>query len=121
MIASKRDEHHTFLDPSVLKLLKSMSTVSSDDVNNKMLDMSVESTAIIAASIASNLPALPEDFEESIPKESCVWLNAFSGRSFITHETSVLQTFPLVLNLIIRVYRDAARSDYFNNWFCTKV
>jgi hypothetical protein len=57
-----------------------MSTVSSNDENNKMLDMSVESTAIIAASIPSSLPALPEDFEDSIPKESCVWLNAFAGR-----------------------------------------
>jgi len=46
-----------------------------------------------------SLPALPSAFHGAIGSETCVWLNAFSGR----------------------VYRDAARSEYFHGWFCSKL
>jgi hypothetical protein len=63
------------------------------------LDMFQEATACLAASNPSVLPELPKSFAHSIGTETCVWFNAFSGR----------------------VYRDLANSEYFYNWFCTKL
>lgn len=63
------------------------------------LDMSLESTACLAASPPTTLPPLPPCFKKSVGLETCVWFNAFSGR----------------------VYRDAARSEYFHNWLLEKL
>lgn len=63
------------------------------------LDMSLESSAALAASLPSRLPSMPPQFGKAVGQETCVWLNAFSGR----------------------MYRDAARSAYFHKWFREKV
>lgn len=59
-----------------------------------IVDMSLESTACLAATAPTVLPPLPPFFQNTIGFETCVWFNAFSGR----------------------VYRDAARSAYFHSW-----
>lgn len=80
--------------PEVLQLLEQIAQGKQEQ-----MDMTSESSAALAASLLSLLPKLPKQFLGSIGKETCVWFNAFSGR----------------------MYRDAARSEYFNDWFCRKV
>jgi hypothetical protein len=63
------------------------------------LDMDLESTACLAATAPAVLPLLPPSFGKCIHAESCVWFNAFSGR----------------------IYRDAARSEYFHAWLLEKL
>jgi hypothetical protein len=63
------------------------------------LDMSLESTACLAAVSPDSLPELPASFGDAIGTETAVWFNALSGR----------------------VYRDAARSEYFHGWLCDKL
>ena len=63
------------------------------------LNMDLESTACLAATAPAVLPVLPPSFGKCINAESCVWFNAFSGR----------------------IYRDAARSDYFHAWLLEKL
>jgi hypothetical protein len=63
------------------------------------LNMSSEATACLAASAPAVLPPLPSTFKRSIKAETCVWFNAFSGR----------------------IYRDAARSEYFHAWLLQKL
>jgi hypothetical protein len=63
------------------------------------LDMNLESTACLAATAPAVLPLLPPSFGKCINSESCVWFNAFSGR----------------------IYRDAARSEYFHAWLLEKL
>lgn len=82
-------------NPVVLKLLENISSKKS----SVALDMTLESSAGLAASSLHTLPQLPPQFGESIQKETCVWFNALSGR----------------------MYRDAARSAEFHNWFCSKA
>ena len=64
-----------------------------------LLDMSLESTACLAASSPAVIPPLPPTFRQAVGLETCVWFNAFSGR----------------------VYRDAARSAYFHAWLLEKL
>eukprot|EP01038_Epipyxis_sp_PR26KG_P010857 gene10857-14574_t len=64
-----------------------------------ILNMSQEYAACLAASNPSLLPELPPIFTKAIGVETCVWFNSFIGR----------------------VYRDAAFSKYFYNWFCAKL
>ena len=80
-------------------VLKDMLVKIAEGGEKNMLDMAAESSAGLAASLASRLPALPASFANAIGKETCVWFNAFSGR----------------------IYRDTARSSYFHQWFCAKV
>jgi hypothetical protein len=63
------------------------------------VDMTSETIAALAASQLPAQASLPAQFGRCIGEETCVWLNAFAGR----------------------MYRDAARSEYFHNWFCTKA
>jgi hypothetical protein len=64
------------------------------------LDMSLESSSSLAAAPPLKfLSQLPPSFASAIEKETSVWFNAFSGR----------------------IYRDIARSEYFHNWFCSKL
>ena len=63
------------------------------------LNMSSEATACLAASAPAVLPPLPSSFKRCIKEETCVWFNAFSGR----------------------IYRDAARSEYFHAWLLQKL
>ena len=67
--------------------------------HSHLIDMSLESTACLAATSPQVLPVLPASFSNSIGEESCVWFNAFSGR----------------------IYRDAARSEYFHSWLLSKL
>jgi hypothetical protein len=86
-------------EPMLEGALKNMIEQSDNNVNNvhtkKILDMTLESTACLAASSSNVLPVLPSYFKETVGLETCIWFNAFSGR----------------------VYRDAARSQYFHKWF----
>jgi hypothetical protein len=82
-------------NPVVLKLLENISKQSPDIT----LDMTLESSAGLAACSLHALPKLPRQFEDTIQKETCVWFNALSGR----------------------MYRDAARSEGFHQWFCSKA
>jgi hypothetical protein len=82
-------------NPVVLKLLENI----SKQTPKTFLDMTLESSAGLAASSLHALPPLPPQFGDSIHKETCIWFNALSGR----------------------MYRDAARSEGFHNWFCTKA
>lgn len=82
-------------NPVVLKILESISSKQPSIA----LDMTLESSAGLAASSLHTLPHLPPQFGDSIQKETCVWFNALSGR----------------------MYRDAARSPEFHNWFCSKA
>ena len=63
------------------------------------LNMASESTACLAASAPAVLPPLPSSFGRCVKEETCVWFNAFSGR----------------------IYRDAARSEYFHAWLLSKL
>lgn len=63
------------------------------------LNMFLEETACLAATNPTLLPVLPNAFVSSIGTETCVWLNAFTGR----------------------VYRDIASSKYFYRWFCDRL
>ena len=63
------------------------------------LNMASESTACLAASAPAVLPPLPSSFGRYMKEETCVWFNAFSGR----------------------IYRDAARSEYFHAWLLSKL
>ena len=89
----EQEESHTY-DPVLKQMLETIAQGKS-----QQLDMTLESSAGLAASLASRLPTLPTSFSEAIGKETCVWFNAFSGR----------------------MYRDTARSAYFHQWFCTKL
>ena len=59
------------------------------------LDMSLESSARLAATPLSLLPPLPLSFPQAIGAESAMWFNAFMGR----------------------LYRDASASYYFQQYF----
>jgi hypothetical protein len=72
---------------------------SSACPGNSSLNMSLESTACLAACPPTSLPALPTCIRKSVGQETCVWFNAFSGR----------------------VYRDIARSEYFHDWLLEKL
>ena len=63
------------------------------------LDMTLESTACLAASASNVIPDLPQIFKSAVGQETCIWFNAFSGR----------------------IYRDAARSSYFHSWLLDKL
>mmetsp|Transcript_22551 Transcript_22551/g.22741 ORF Transcript_22551/g.22741 Transcript_22551/m.22741 type:complete len:1219 (+) Transcript_22551:249-3905(+) len=89
----KQEELHLY-DPSLKDVLENIA-----EGNPQRLDMKQESAAGLAASLPSRVPTMPTQFAKAIGKETCVWLNAFSGR----------------------MYRDTARSDYFHNWFHEKV
>ena len=67
--------------------------------SSSLLDMTAESAACLAASKPNALPLLPPCFRDAVGLETCVWFNAFSGR----------------------VYRDAASSEYFQNWLIEKL
>jgi hypothetical protein len=86
-------------EPMLEGALKNIIEQSDNNVNDiyakKMLDMTLESTACLAASSPNALPVLPSYFKQAVGLETCIWFNAFSGR----------------------VYRDAARSQYFHKWF----
>ena len=81
-------------DPGLKDVLESIA-----DGKGQQLDMSLESTAGLAASLLSRVPNMPLQFSQAVGKETCVWLNAFSGR----------------------MYRDTARSEYFHKWFYEKA
>jgi hypothetical protein len=83
-------------NPVIQELLED---IARQGVSRTQMDMTLESSAGVASSLFTHLPPLPPQFQNSIAKETCVWFNAFNGR----------------------MYRDAARSEYFNNWFCVKV
>lgn len=85
-------------NPVVQQLLEGILAQQSDGETGK-LDMKLESSAGLAASCLAKFPPLPRQFDNCIGNETCVWLNALSGR----------------------MYRDAARSAWFNKWFCTKI
>jgi hypothetical protein len=85
-------------NPVVRELLEGILAQQSDGETGK-LDMKLESSAGLAASCLAKFPPLPRQFDNCIGNETCVWLNALSGR----------------------MYRDAARSSWFNKWFCTKI
>lgn len=89
------DCQHNY-NPVIQELLED---IARHGVSRTQMDMTLESSAGVASSLLTHLPPLPPQFQNSIAKETCVWFNAFNGR----------------------VYRDAARSEYFNNWFCVKV
>lgn len=72
---------------------------SSSSLKDSSLNMSLESTACLAACPPTSLPALPTCIRKSVGQETCVWFNAFSGR----------------------VYRDIARSEYFRDWLLEKL
>lgn len=72
---------------------------STPPSTSSTLDMSLESTACLAASSPAVIPSLPSTFRQAVGHETCVWFNAFSGR----------------------VYRDAARSKYFHSWLLEKL
>ena len=78
---------------------------SSSSLNDSLfssipkLDMTLESTACLAASASNAIPDLPTVFKSAIGRETCIWFNAFSGR----------------------IYRDAARSSYFHSWLLEKL
>ena len=93
--ASRSHLQHNY-NPVIQELLED---IARHGVSRTQMDMSLESSAGVASSLFTPLPPLPPQFQNSIAKETCVWFNAFNGR----------------------VYRDAARSEYFNNWFCVKV
>eukprot|EP01041_Mallomonas_annulata_P001300 gene1300-2513_t len=90
---TKQDELHVY-DPSLKDVLESIAQGKP-----QQLDMSVEASAGLAASLPSRVPNMPQQFAQAVGKETCVWFNAFSGR----------------------MYRDTARSDYFHKWFCEKA
>ena len=46
------------------------------------LDMTLESSAILAATSLAKLPTLPAAFNASIGSETCIWFNAFAGRIY---------------------------------------
>jgi hypothetical protein len=75
------------------------SDVSRGKSHAASLNMSSEATACLAASAPAVLPPLPSTFKRCIKEETCVWFNAFSGR----------------------IYRDAARSEYFHAWLLQKL
>ena len=85
-------------NPMGSSFLSSTSTSTSTSFIPK-LNMSLESTACLAASASNVIPNLPSIFKSAIGQETCVWFNAFSGR----------------------VYRDAARSNYFHTWLLEKL
>lgn len=89
----KQEEDHSY-DPSLKEVLETIAEGKTSQLN-----MNDESAAGLAASLPSRVPAMPTQFGQAVGKETCVWLNAFSGR----------------------MYRDTARSDYFHNWFYEKV
>lgn len=74
-------------------------STSSVCPGDSSLNMSLESTACLAACPPTSLPALPTCIRKSVGQETCVWFNAFSGR----------------------VYRDIARSEYFHDWLLDKL
>mmetsp|Transcript_15398 Transcript_15398/g.23208 ORF Transcript_15398/g.23208 Transcript_15398/m.23208 type:complete len:1273 (+) Transcript_15398:88-3906(+) len=82
-------------NPVVRQLLERI----AQNGEESQMDMKLESSAGLAASCLSSLPALPMRFQQCVGKETCVWFNALSGR----------------------MYRDAARSEWYNEWFCQKV
>lgn len=94
---------------SILRMLRSLEAQSkptldfensSDSRKDDHLDMSSFSVVSLAAiSPKLFLKDLPPTFSSFVRSETCVWFNAFSGR----------------------VYRDVARSAYFNAWFGAKV
>ena len=59
------------------------------------LDMDSDAAAILAATLPSILPPMPPQAVTRVGEETCVWVNAFFGR----------------------MYRDAARSSHFHEWF----
>ena len=83
-------------NPVIQELLED---IARHGASRAHMNMSLESTAGLASSLFTNLPPLPPQIKNSIGSETCVWFNAFNGR----------------------IYRDAARSAYFNEWFCVKV
>ena len=93
--SSSQTGRHNY-NPVIQELLED---IARHGVCRTQMDMTLESSAGVASSLFTHLPSLPPQFQDSIAKETCVWFNAFNGR----------------------IYRDAARSEYFNNWFCVKV
>jgi hypothetical protein len=93
-MASRAIDKGSNVHLTVLEILEQMER--GDDVK---VDMRSEAMAALAASLLSDLPALPPNFSKCITEETCVWVNAFLGR----------------------MYRDTARSANFHEWFCTKA
>lgn len=93
-LASRAIDKGSNVHLTVLEILEQMER--GDDVK---VDMRSEAMAALAASLLSELPALPPNFSKCITEETCVWVNAFLGR----------------------MYRDTARSANFHEWFCTKA
>lgn len=96
----KAGSHSTQYHPVMLQLLETISSngpkIAGENIGS--LDMTLESSAGLAASLMSQFPSLPMQIRNAIGKETCVWFNALCGR----------------------IYRDAARSDWFNTFFCKK-
>lgn len=90
---AQQEEVHMY-DPSLKDVLESIARGKC-----QQLDMTLESSAGLAASLLSRVPNMPNQFAQTVGKETCVWLNAFSGR----------------------MYRDTARSEYFHKWFYEKL
>jgi len=67
---------------------------SRDEEKPFVIDMSSDVMAALAATNPARLPKLPSQFVAGIGTESCVWLNAFTGR----------------------MYRDACAAPLFHEW-----
>jgi hypothetical protein len=93
-MASRAIDKGSNVHLTVLEILEQMER--GDDVK---VDMRSEAMSALAASLLSDLPALPPNFSKCITEETCVWMNAFLGR----------------------MYRDTARSANFHEWFCAKA
>jgi hypothetical protein len=92
--AAKTIDKSNMYAPMVLEILERI-----EKGNTVHVDMKAETTAALACSSLADMPGLPPQFGRCLAEETCVWLNAFSGR----------------------MYRDAARSEYFHGWWCSKA